>query len=564
MLDEDEFAKTLIPELFKHNNYASFVRQLNMYGFHKRVGLSDNSMRASERKNKSPSEYSNPYFRRGHPNLLWLINKSKSGGKGKKPKTNDGDADSDDDAGLDDIAGQAPGGVPGAGAQASRSLPAVDNPSVSRKEMNHVREELSKMRDQQKIIKQSISRLQQTNNNLYNQALMFQSQHDRHQNSINAILNFLANLFRKSLEDQGNSQSVGDIIQTLIANQGQAAAHGGNVVDLGGFFQNGVDAGSSLGGPPHKRARGLLPPIPNQDAGSSPRTNSRASFGRVNSSNPEMGHITELGDGSPAETPPNIRQELETNPREQMMRIINDHNATNASGMDLPGAAEFVASAPSLNQDQRNKLANLMARQSASPSSGTPNTSSPSMSRPASHPPQPRHPQARQPQAAPPPAPAPEAPAPSSLSPILRSAGMDPLSMHQINHNEEELSRLQHLQSQQEEKIAELNEILGPLSPSGRVPHFDESGVDFDPSTMDFDEYFDFNNTLDDATFGGTGEDFPADFGATTTGTGLDTGQQPLANQEDGPSPADTEEIARDDFGVADGTDRGSKRRRVT
>src|SRR6478735_12371808 len=152
-----------------------------MYGFHKRVGLSDNSMRASERKNKSPSEYSNPYFRRGHPNLLWLINKPKSGSKAKKgAKGAEGENDSEDEAVNEEVLAS---GLGPSTAQPPRPLPAGESQAPPKKEMSLIREELSRVREQQRLILTAINRLQRDNTELYNQAIMFQNQHDRHQNS---------------------------------------------------------------------------------------------------------------------------------------------------------------------------------------------------------------------------------------------------------------------------------------------------------------------------------------------------------------------------------------------
>lgn len=556
VLDEDEFAKTLIPELFKHNNYASFVRQLNMYGFHKRVGLSDNSMRASERKNKSPSEYHNPFFRRGHPNLLWLINKPKgrtSTTNSKKPSKADGEGDSDDDQVQED---GAPQNVAGSNIPTGRSLPpAPESQPLPKKEMTLIKEELSKVREQQRMILTAINRLQHNNNDLYNQAIMFQSQHDRHQNSINAILRFLANVFRKTLEDQGNTQSVSDIISSMITNQGQQPAHQGSVVDLGDFgdfFQNQMDPATTIPGT-HKRARGLLPPIPNQtDASSSSKpsrspSTSSTPYYPVNNQNPEMGHVTELLDGG--DTPPNLRQELESNPHERMMKIINDHNATNKSGMDLPEAAELVANAPNtLNKDQRSKLADFMAGQSQSPPSVPPPQQAPPP------PPQPStssRPPPRSTKASVSPAPADNNATLPSLSPIMRSPQMVPPSLNQISTNQMDLDQLHRLQSDQDAKIHELSEMLGPLSPSGRIPGLgDGNEAYFDQPNVDLDQFFDSNAFLNDAHFGTDGNDFNFN---------IDPGADDALGKERNstPSPTGTEEIQREDL------DDGNKRRRV-
>ncbi|KAM5377357.1 hypothetical protein ACJZ2D_005038 [Fusarium nematophilum] len=522
-----------------------------------------------ERKNKSPSEYSNPYFRRGHPNLLWLINKPKSGSKAKKGSKNaEGDNDSEEEVGNEEVLGQ---GLGSASTQAGRSLPAGESQPLPKKEMVLIREELNKVREQQKLILGAINRLQRNNNDLYNQAVMFQNQHDRHQNSINAILNFLANVFRKTLEDQGNSQNVSDIISSMITSQNQQAAQHGSIVDLGDFIQQ-MDP--TTYGTPHKKARGLLPPIPNQNNRSqSVRASSATSssaYQPVAHHNPEMGHVTELVEGSPTDTTsPSLRQELETNPHERMMKIINDHNATNTHGLDLPEAAEIVANAPNtLSHDQRSKLVNFMAGQSSSarstkstpaptPVSTTPSiphvpTSNPPMAMPAMHP---------STSASPPPA------EPPSLSPIMQSP-MAPPSLNEINTNQVDLEQLQRLQSEQDAKISELGSLLGPLSPSGHIPGLGE-GTDtyFDPPQVDLDQYFDSSAFLNDSHFGGDGNDFnfTLDADAPHNNSSLHPGQvMPHGGSTNTPSPAGTEEIPRDDLGFdGDSPDRGIKRQRV-
>lgn len=47
VLDPTEFSRTVLPQFFKHNKWQSFVRQLNMYGFHK-VRLSPFASRSVE------------------------------------------------------------------------------------------------------------------------------------------------------------------------------------------------------------------------------------------------------------------------------------------------------------------------------------------------------------------------------------------------------------------------------------------------------------------------------------------------------------------------------------
>ncbi|GFH47117.1 hypothetical protein CTEN210_03592 [Chaetoceros tenuissimus] len=74
--DVETFAKNIIPQCFKHNNFTSFVRQLNFYGFRK-IKYEPNKISKGEEGPESKYwRFRHDFFLRGRPDLLCIIKKT--------------------------------------------------------------------------------------------------------------------------------------------------------------------------------------------------------------------------------------------------------------------------------------------------------------------------------------------------------------------------------------------------------------------------------------------------------------------------------------------------------
>ena len=490
VLDEDEFARTLIPELFKHNNYASFVRQLNMYGFHKKVGLSDNSMRASERKNKSPSEYANPYFKRGHPDLLWLIQKPKNAGGGHASKPSKGgtrvkteDVDEND---MDEYVEE--------GAQASRDtraprpqqLSLVTDNSVPNDQLSGVYRELQAIRQQQSIISTTITRLRKEHEQLYSQAANFQEQHTRHENSINAILTFLATVYNRSLQGQDGPQNLANSFAGAIS-QDQ-----GNIVDVDDdFFNTALGSMTSPNGQRSMKKQPLLlkaPPTANDNnrasaispAASGPYdTRSRGHARQPSATQP--GHVEEVFDHSPLPSASNIPQGQHADdkfPQQDIMSVIQNSNARNGLSTNSSEFPNVLSSLENhggnvpLTANERADMLRLMANETNS--ADQPTGVSPNSALISPNPP----------------------PMPHNYSGRLAST-------------RQEIDNLVKMQAEQDRSVQNLTSLLQPLSPNGTIPGIANDG-NVPPPPLDLDTIFN-NDYFTDIGDSGSGIKQPED-----------------------------------------------------
>ena len=198
----------MLPYYYKHSNMASFIRQLNMYGFHKVMIVESGGLKVCDaafveifviskltlQGEREEVEFAHDYFMRGQEHLLGEIKRKVNvGGNGKS-----------------------------AGALDSKFVPSIKSEKVT-----EVLSEVGALKERQEDIDNKLETMKNENEALWGEVHSLRLKHNQQQKIVNKLIQFLSAL----LQPRGMKRSFGGrgavASQLAIENVGGGGGGGG-------------------------------------------------------------------------------------------------------------------------------------------------------------------------------------------------------------------------------------------------------------------------------------------------------------------------------------------------